>query len=133
MQEFAAMCRDSELSAIEGMLPFWPRLYCALAIDIEHKVREAAQLAHAAVVKRVGKGIAMYLKPLAGAWFTSQYDTYPPAASAASNSFNVNYSDLIMIHLELPIMTFTRLTRNLLYLGHFSAEKSYRRYCTLSI
>lgn len=45
-------------------------------------------MAHAAVVKRVGKNIAMYLKQLAGAWFTSQYDTYPLAASAATNSFN---------------------------------------------
>ncbi|KZC08965.1 E3 ubiquitin-protein ligase listerin [Dufourea novaeangliae] len=88
LQEFAVLCKDSEFPAVEGMLPFWPRLYCALAIDIEHRVREAAQLAHAAVVKRVGKGIAVYLKQLAGAWFTSQHDMYPPAASAASNSFN---------------------------------------------
>ncbi|XP_076246293.1 E3 ubiquitin-protein ligase listerin [Calliopsis andreniformis] len=91
LQEFAAMCKDYELSAVEGILPFWPRLYCALAIDVEHKVREAAQLAHAAVVKRVGKSIAMYLKQLAGVWFTSQHDTYPPAASAASNSFNETF------------------------------------------
>ncbi|XP_078036315.1 E3 ubiquitin-protein ligase listerin isoform X2 [Augochlora pura] len=88
LQEFATLCRESELSAVEGMLPFWPRLYCVLAIDVEHRVREATQLAHAAVVKRVGRSIAMYLKQLAGAWFTSQYDTYAPAASAAINSFN---------------------------------------------
>ncbi|KAL6254811.1 hypothetical protein P5V15_014145 [Pogonomyrmex californicus] len=91
LQEFATLCQDSELSAIEGMLSFWPRFYCALSIDIDHRVREAAQLAHAAVVKRMGKGIAMYLKQLAGAWFTSQYDTYPPAASAAINSFNSTF------------------------------------------
>jgi len=70
------------------MLPFWPRLYCTLSIDIDHRIREATQLAHSAVVKRIGKGIAMYLKQLAGAWFTSQYDTYPPAASVAVDSFN---------------------------------------------
>lgn len=97
LKEFAIMCKDSEMSAVEGMLPFWPRLYCALAIDIEHRVRESVQLAHAAVVKRVGRGIAMYLKQLAGAWFTSQYDTYPPAASAASNSFNVSDYNLLII------------------------------------
>lgn len=91
MQEFATLCQDAELSAVEGMLPFWPRFYCALSIDIDHRVREAAQLAHAAVVKRIGKGIAMYLKQLAGAWFTSQYDAYPPAASAAVNSFNSTF------------------------------------------
>lgn len=91
LQEFATLCQDAELSAVEGMLPFWPRFYCALSIDIDHRVREAAQLAHAAVVKRIGKGIAMYLKQLAGAWFTSQYDAYPPAASAAANSFNSTF------------------------------------------
>ncbi|XP_011861623.1 PREDICTED: E3 ubiquitin-protein ligase listerin-like [Vollenhovia emeryi] len=88
LQEFTTLCQDAELPAVEGMLPFWPRFYCALAIDIDHRVREAAQLAHAAVVARLGKGIAMYLKQLAGTWFTSQYDAYPPAASAAVNSFN---------------------------------------------
>lgn len=91
LQEFATLCQDAELSAVEGMLPFWPRFYCALSIDIDHRVREATQSAHAALVKRVGKGIAMYLKQLAGAWFTSQYDTYPPAASAATNSFNSTF------------------------------------------
>lgn len=91
LQEFATLCQTAELSAVEGMLPFWPRLYSVLAIDIDHKVREAAQIAHAAVVKRVGKGIAMYLKQVAGPWFTSQYDTYPPAASAATNSFNETF------------------------------------------
>ncbi|CAL1683944.1 unnamed protein product [Lasius platythorax] len=88
LQEFATLCQDVELSIIEIMLSFWPRLYCALSIDIDHRVREAAQLAHAAVAKRIGKGIAAYLKQLIGAWFISQYDTYPPAASAAINSFN---------------------------------------------
>ncbi|EFN85458.1 E3 ubiquitin-protein ligase listerin [Harpegnathos saltator] len=91
LQEFATLCENAELSAVEGMLSFWPRLYCALAIDIDHRVREATQLAHAAVVKRVGKSIAMYLKQLAGTWFISQYDTYPPAASAATNSFNSTF------------------------------------------
>ncbi|XP_076766423.1 E3 ubiquitin-protein ligase listerin [Xylocopa sonorina] len=110
LQEFAVMCKDSELSAVEGMLPFWPRLYCALAIDVEHRVREAAQLAHAAVVKRVGKGIAMYLKQLAGAWFTSQYDTYLPAASAASNSFNDTFPPKkiidAIVHCQREILTY---------------------------
>ncbi|XP_043579866.1 E3 ubiquitin-protein ligase listerin [Bombus pyrosoma] len=110
LKEFAIMCRDSEMSAVEGMLPFWPRLYCALAIDIEHRVRETVQLAHAAVVKRVGRGIAMYLKQLAGAWFTSQYDTYPPAASAASNSFNDTFPPKkvvdAIVHCQHEILTY---------------------------
>ncbi|CAK9795315.1 E3 ubiquitin-protein ligase listerin [Anthophora quadrimaculata] len=110
LQEFAVMCKNSESSAVEGMLPFWPRLYCALAIDVEHRVRESAQLAHAAVVKRVGKGIAMYLKQVAGTWFTSQHDTYPPAASAASNSFNNTFPQKkvidAIVHCQREILTY---------------------------
>lgn len=98
LHEFAILCRDSEISIVKGMLPFWPRLYSALAVDIKHTVREAAQLAHAALVKRIGKSVAKYLKQLAGAWFISQYDVYPPAASIATNSFNVNiYNSLTTI------------------------------------
>ncbi|KAK2580762.1 hypothetical protein KPH14_011385 [Odynerus spinipes] len=110
LQEFATLCKMEELSAVEGMLPFWPRLYSVLAIDIDHKVREAAQVAHAAVVKRVGKGIAMYLKQVAGPWFTSQYDTYPPAASAATNSFNETFPQKkivdAIIHCQREILSY---------------------------
>ncbi|XP_034174521.2 E3 ubiquitin-protein ligase listerin [Osmia lignaria lignaria] len=110
LQEFATLCKEAELSAVEGMLPFWPRLYCALAIDVEHRVREAAQLAHAAVVKRVGRGIAMYFKQVAGAWFTSQHDTYPPAASAATNSFNETFPEKkvidAIVHCQCEILTY---------------------------
>lgn len=87
LQEFTELCNNSEIEKVEAMLPFWPRLYCLLVVDVEHRVREAAHIAHAAVVKRVGRNIAIYLKQIAGPWFTSQYDTYPPAASAATNSF----------------------------------------------
>ncbi|XP_043478240.1 E3 ubiquitin-protein ligase listerin [Leptopilina heterotoma] len=91
LQEFMELCRESEQSSFESFLPFWSRLYGQLANDIEHKVREMTQLSHAIVVKRAGKHIAVHLKQLAGPWFTSQYDTYAPAASAALNSFNETF------------------------------------------
>ena len=91
LQEFIELCRDSEASSIESVLPFWTRIYGQLANDIEHKVRETTQLAHAVVVARVGKNIAVHLKQLAGPWFISLYDTYPPASSAALNSFNETF------------------------------------------
>lgn len=87
--EFSDLCTKSELDVVEAILPVWPRTYSALAIDVDHRVREGVQLAHGALVKKVGKNIAIYLKQLAGPWFVSQYDQYPPAASAATNCFNV--------------------------------------------
>lgn len=91
LQEFASLCQTAELSAVESVLPFYPRPYLALAIDIEDRVREAAQIAHAALVERVGKGIEKYLNQLIGTWFTSQFDPYPLAASAARGSFNKTF------------------------------------------
>lgn len=66
-------------------------MYCALATDMEHRVREGAHAAHRAVVASVGRNIAPHLKQLAGPWFTGQYDTYAPAASTATLAFQVNY------------------------------------------
>lgn len=83
------MITNSELEAVKTVLPLWPRLYCHLAVDVEHRVREAAHQAQRALVLRVKRNLAPYLRQLAGPWFTSQYDTYPPAASAAALAFQV--------------------------------------------
>jgi hypothetical protein len=83
------LIKNSESETIKAVLPLWPRLYCQLAVDIEHRVREAAHQAQRAVVLKAKRNLAPYLRQLAGPWFTSQYDTYPPAASAASLAFQV--------------------------------------------
>jgi hypothetical protein len=83
---------------------FWPRYYCSLSIDVNHRVREAAQIAHATILNRVGKAIAIHLKEFAGPWFVSQYDTYPPVASAATNSFNVRTAFLHLIIQNIILM-----------------------------
>lgn len=85
--EFAEMVNASELDTVVSVLPFWPRLYVMLSTDVEHRVRESSQQAQAAVSSKCGKKIAPYLRQLAPAWITSQYDTYAPAASIATASF----------------------------------------------
>lgn len=87
LQEFSELIKNSESEAVKTVLPLWPRLYCHLAVDVEHRVREAAHQAQRAVVQRAKRNLAPYLRQLAGPWFTSQYDTYAPAASAASLAF----------------------------------------------
>uniref|UniRef100_A0A182S985 E3 ubiquitin-protein ligase listerin n=1 Tax=Anopheles maculatus TaxID=74869 RepID=A0A182S985_9DIPT len=86
--EFTELMNTLELDVVKAVLPFWPRLFVNLSTDAEHRVREATQQAQAAIVSRAGKEIAPFLKQLAPAWISSQYDTYGPAASAALNSFN---------------------------------------------
>uniref|UniRef100_A0A182LWT0 E3 ubiquitin-protein ligase listerin n=1 Tax=Anopheles culicifacies TaxID=139723 RepID=A0A182LWT0_9DIPT len=86
--EFTELMNSVELEVVKAVLPFWPRLFVNLSTDAEHRVREASQQAQAAIVTRAGKEIAPFLKQLAPAWISSQYDTYGPAASTALNSFN---------------------------------------------
>lgn len=88
LQEFSQLCGSSEPDQVVAILPFWPRLYSLLALDVEHRVREAAHVAHRSVVLKVKRNIAPYLKQLAGPWFVAQCDTYAPAASAATMAFN---------------------------------------------
>ncbi|XP_034232705.1 E3 ubiquitin-protein ligase listerin [Thrips palmi] len=88
LQEFSQLCSSSEPDQVVAILPFWPRLYSLLSLDVEHRVREAAHIAHRSVVSKVKRNIAPYLKQLAGPWFVAQCDTYAPAASAATMAFN---------------------------------------------
>lgn len=87
LQEFNDLVNSSDVEVVVAVLPFWPRLYANLATDVEHRVREASQQSQAAVSKKCGKSIAPYLRQLAPSWITSQYDTYAPAASIATQSF----------------------------------------------
>uniref|UniRef100_W4VS17 E3 ubiquitin-protein ligase listerin n=1 Tax=Corethrella appendiculata TaxID=1370023 RepID=W4VS17_9DIPT len=88
LQEFHELIQKTDVEILKAVLPFWPRLYCNLSMDCEHRVRECAQQAQAAIVLKVGKNIAPYLRQLAPQWIISQYDTYAPAASIATQSFN---------------------------------------------
>lgn len=83
------MCNSSDSELVKTVLPFWPRLYCLLATDVDYRVREAAQQAHRAIVLSVKRDIAPYLKQVMGTWFVSPFDSYPSAANIAKTSFQV--------------------------------------------
>lgn len=87
LQEFNELINRSEVDVVLAILPFWPRLYASLATDVEHRVREASQQSQSVLSTKCGKGIAPFLRQLAPSWITSQYDTYAPAASIATQSF----------------------------------------------
>ncbi|XP_046392892.1 E3 ubiquitin-protein ligase listerin [Ischnura elegans] len=87
LQEFADLCKRSDGNEIKGALPLWPHIYNLLAMDADHRVREASHQAQRQLALVAKKNLAPYLKALAGPWFTGMYDTYPPAASAARQAF----------------------------------------------
>ncbi|CAH1407748.1 unnamed protein product [Nezara viridula] len=97
LQELKDLCKASTPEVIKEVLPVWARIYCILAIDVEHRVREAVQEVHRLIVNSVGRNLAPYLKQIAPLWFISQYDTYAPAASIASNAFQEVFSAQKMI------------------------------------
>lgn len=94
MQEFAEIIKTCEPEILKSILPVWPRFYNILATDVDNRVREATHNVHHQIVLKAKRNIAPYLKQLMAPWFTSQYDTYPPAASAATLAFKVRYNKL---------------------------------------
>ncbi|EEZ97459.2 E3 ubiquitin-protein ligase listerin isoform X2 [Tribolium castaneum] len=91
LQEFCDLIASSEAEAVKTILAFWATLYSILATDTDHRVREAVHNAHHQIILKDKKMIAPFLKQLIGPWFTSQYDNYPPAATAASKAFNAAF------------------------------------------
>ncbi|EDO46720.1 predicted protein [Nematostella vectensis] len=92
MQEFTELCKKSSSDAIEGVLPYWPRLFNKLAVDTDHRVREATQDAMEQLMFRVGRGLAPHLKSVISIWMSAQFDTYAPVSSAAQRSFQAAFA-----------------------------------------
>ncbi|XP_068126697.1 E3 ubiquitin-protein ligase listerin isoform X2 [Hyperolius riggenbachi] len=91
MQEFGAMCKEREIETVRGVLPYWPRNYCKISLDLDRRVREATQQAFEQLVLKVKKYLAPHLKSLMGFWLLAQCDTYSPAASAARAAFEAAF------------------------------------------
>lgn len=95
------MIKNSESESLKALLPVWPRFYNVLATDVDNRVREAVHKSHQHLVLKVKRNIAPYLKQVMAPWFTSQYDTYPPAASAASQAFSVKRIAFVYIIIQM--------------------------------
>ncbi|KAI9559714.1 hypothetical protein GHT06_013719 [Daphnia sinensis] len=86
LQEFTELCQQNSLDLLKAVLPFWPRIFSRLAVDGDRRVREYLHKSHVQLTSQLGRNIAPYLKEMMGAWFTSQCDSYAPAASLATHS-----------------------------------------------
>ncbi|KAF6016474.1 LTN1 [Bugula neritina] len=88
LQNLHSICQERESEVVVDSLKYWPRLYNKLAIDFDHRVREASHKALKEVAIRSGRNLAPHLKHLIGAWLLSLCDQYAPAASAARSAFD---------------------------------------------
>ncbi|XP_059350076.1 E3 ubiquitin-protein ligase listerin-like isoform X2 [Daphnia carinata] len=86
LQEFNELCEENSLETLKTILPFWPRIFSRLAVDGDRRVREYLHKSHLQLTSQLGRNLAPYLKEMMGAWFTSQSDTYAPAAFVAAHS-----------------------------------------------
>ncbi|RWS24068.1 E3 ubiquitin-protein ligase listerin-like isoform X2 [Leptotrombidium deliense] len=91
--EFAELCDDKDEDLIKALLPFWPKFYNKLALDLDWKVREAVHKAMHRLVNRLKREIAPILKNIMPVWLISFFDPYAPAASAAIISFNESFTN----------------------------------------
>uniref|UniRef100_A0A8C1IBM9 E3 ubiquitin-protein ligase listerin n=1 Tax=Cyprinus carpio TaxID=7962 RepID=A0A8C1IBM9_CYPCA len=91
VQEVGAVCQEQQPDVVQGVLPYWPRIYCRISMDHDRRVREATQQAFEQLVLKVKRNLAPYLKSIMGHWLISQCDTYSPAASAASTAFQAAF------------------------------------------
>ncbi|KAK3592614.1 hypothetical protein CHS0354_008149 [Potamilus streckersoni] len=91
LQEFSSLCKEKDNQVLKAVLPYWPRTYNKLTLDLDHRVREAVQQTMTVMVGKVRRDLAPYLKNLMGNWLLSQYDTYPTVASAAQQSFQTAF------------------------------------------
>ncbi|KAE8621680.1 hypothetical protein XENTR_v10004921 [Xenopus tropicalis] len=91
MQEFGFMCKEREMETVRGVLPYWPRIYCKISLDLDRRVREATQQAFEQLILKVKKYLAPHLKSLMGFWLIAQCDTYSPAASSARVAFEAAF------------------------------------------
>ena len=89
LQELSELCIEAEEQEIKTILKLWPRMFCSLSTDPDHRVREATFAAHKQLAKRAGRNLAPVLKGLTGPWFVGQFDTFAPAASSAKAAFQV--------------------------------------------
>jgi len=83
LQEFLDLTEPLGEVEMLCVLPFWPSVYNKLATDVDRRVRELAHTCLMAVVKGVGKNLALHLKTMCGVWYIGQSDPHTPAAQAA--------------------------------------------------
>ncbi|XP_062615887.1 E3 ubiquitin-protein ligase listerin-like [Saccostrea cucullata] len=91
LQEFSSLCKEKDEESVKAVLPYWPRIYNKMALDVDHRVREMTQTAMNTLVLRMRKNLAPNLKTLMGAWLLSQCDTYPTVATAAQQAFQTAF------------------------------------------
>ncbi|XP_063360620.1 E3 ubiquitin-protein ligase listerin [Cydia amplana] len=93
LQELCDLIRKGDVEDVIAALGSWAHYYKQLTTDTDHKVREAAQVAHGVIAGACGRRLAPHLKSLLPPWLQAQYDEYAPAATAARASLTSTFPE----------------------------------------
>lgn len=92
LQKLKTVVAGKDAQTVAACLPPWAYVYNKLVMDNNRTVRTEASGVLGAMTKLVGKGLAPYLKALAGSWWLAQFDSHAEAAAAAREAFQNAFS-----------------------------------------
>ena len=87
---WSAMCAwlDTQHAALPRIIPY----SMIVLLNCVRTVRSEASGVLGAMAKTVGKGLAPFLKALAGSWWLAQFDLHSEAAAAARDAFQAAFA-----------------------------------------
>ncbi|CAL8085360.1 unnamed protein product [Calicophoron daubneyi] len=77
-----------ETAAVCAVLPFWPRIYSRISVDVDKRVRELAQITMTVLATRVGKELGPYVKQVLPVWSFATTDFHDIAATLADRGLS---------------------------------------------
>ncbi|KAL0097906.1 hypothetical protein J3Q64DRAFT_1694309 [Phycomyces blakesleeanus] len=92
LEELEAYLKAHQES-IPAILSTWVTMYGKLTMEVDRRVRLAANSVHALVTSQAGKKLAPHLKDFVGPWMMTQFDQSRDVARAAKTSFETVFSE----------------------------------------
>ncbi|KAI9028280.1 hypothetical protein CLU79DRAFT_832688 [Phycomyces nitens] len=116
LEELEAYLKAHQES-IPAILATWVTMYGKLTVEVDRRVRLAANSVHALVTSHAGKKLAPHLKDFVGPWMMTQFDQSRDVARAAKASFEAVFSEEkragVLVFCQKDILEF--ITEMLLY------------------
>ncbi|KAI9491003.1 hypothetical protein BDB00DRAFT_940644 [Zychaea mexicana] len=92
LEELEAYLKANK-DAVPAVVSSWTKMYTKLTIEVDRRVRLAANNVHLLISTNAKKKLAPHLKEFIGAWLITMFDQSPDVARAARNSFEIVFSE----------------------------------------
>ncbi|KAI7886425.1 hypothetical protein K492DRAFT_140487 [Lichtheimia hyalospora FSU 10163] len=92
LEELETYLKENK-SDISTIVPTWIRMYGKLTIEVDRRVRLAANNVHMLIATNAKKKLAPHLKEFIGAWILTLFDQSPDVAKCANASFEATFAE----------------------------------------